>query len=77
MSPNMVHLLTRLSENLELQKRYVENPKAVMKEYGLTAAEQKMILDGDEKAVMKQASAGASGIVICKVWQTAPPKPKK
>ncbi|WP_223671218.1 hypothetical protein [Kangiella shandongensis] len=41
----------KLSEDPQLNKSYVDNPEAVMKDFGLEEREIKAMVDGDQKEI--------------------------
>jgi hypothetical protein len=75
MDSKLADLLVDLAEDLKLQKAYARDPKAVAAKYGLTAAEKKALLSGDE-AKIHAAIGRKSEMKLFKIIVRAGPKPK-
>jgi hypothetical protein len=63
--------LVKLSGDLELQREYALDQRAVMAKAGLSEAEQAALMSADLDEI--HAVAGSGGMVICKqVWVYKP-----
>lgn len=70
---HLVRLLFELSQDAALRKRFRTDPDGVMGEHGLSAAEKKLVREGDARKITRRlGQAWPSGPTVVKVPTIGP-----
>lgn len=64
MADKLVDFLTKLSTDAELSKKYNDDPRSAVADFGLSAEDQKMVLSRSDEALQKRLDIAGSTILL-------------
>ena len=64
MTDLLVDFIAKLSTDADIAKKYKADPEATMADFGLSKADQQLLLKGDKAAIQKRFDDAGSSLVF-------------